>query len=195
MDTLSQVLAREPIPPRQLDPKIDTDIETICLKCLEKNPESRYVSTQEMGAELGRYLSGKPILARPVSGFERTRRWCKRNPVIASLSTLFVLSLMLGITISAYFGIQAFTKAKQALKYSNALRKRLEKLPTHKILLCGRVIVPNLALAQAMRRAIAVELGNYGSKTALSMGQVRQKDFFGAAETLTEILRPDSYSS
>lgn len=98
MDTLLQVLEKDPVPPKQLNPAIDEDLQTICLKCLEKQPERRYGSAQDLLDELNRYLAGEPIVARPIGRSERAWRWCKRKPALAGLfavaaSLLLVLSI------------------------------------------------------------------------------------------------------
>jgi serine/threonine-protein kinase len=93
IETLEQVRSREPLPPSQLVPKTPRDLETITLKCLQKEPGKRYESAQALADDLKRYLDGVPILARPVSAPERCIRWCKRNPKIAGLAATILLLL------------------------------------------------------------------------------------------------------
>lgn len=98
MDILMQVLERDPIPLRKLNPAIPTDVETICMKCLSKKTSDRYESASELAAELHRFQIGEPILARPVSRLERGFRWAKRHPALAALSAIVaVLTLTLAI--------------------------------------------------------------------------------------------------
>ncbi len=83
-DTLEQLLHREPVPPRQLNLSVPPDLETICLKCLEKEPVKRYATARQVAEELARFLSDQPIMARPVSRTERVWRWGRRNPALAA---------------------------------------------------------------------------------------------------------------
>jgi hypothetical protein len=98
VDTLEQVLANDPVPPRLLQPKVPRDLETICLKCLQKEPPRRYGSSRELVEDLNRFLGGHAIRARPVSRPERLWRWTRRNKGLAAGLAAAVLSLVvLGI--------------------------------------------------------------------------------------------------
>ena len=94
-ETMQQVLNVEPLSPRVLNPRVTRDLETVCLKCLEKEPGKRYATAQLLAQELGRFLEGKPVLARPVGRLAKAWRWCRRNPVragfIAALVAVFAL--------------------------------------------------------------------------------------------------------
>jgi serine/threonine protein kinase len=81
LETVLQVLSDRPAPPRLLNPKIDADLETICLKCLEKEPEGRYATAAKLAEDLERYLAGKPISARPPSWLESIRWSIAGKPV------------------------------------------------------------------------------------------------------------------
>lgn len=102
--TLHRVLHEEVVPPRLLNPDVPCDLETICLKCLDKEPGRRYPTAQAVGEELGRFLRGEPIQARPATRLERTWRWCLRRPAFAGLlatATALVLTLSIGAPIVA----------------------------------------------------------------------------------------------
>jgi tetratricopeptide (TPR) repeat protein len=84
-EVLQMVLNRDPVEPRTLNPEVPKDLQTICLKCLEKSPERRYAGAEMVAEELGRFLQGIPILARPVRTTDRIWSWCRRNPLVPLL--------------------------------------------------------------------------------------------------------------
>ncbi len=93
MDTIVQMLTLEPVSPRQLQPTVPRDLEVICLKCLEKDPERRYPNAHELALDLQRLLRHEPIKARPIGSMERLRRWARRRPAAAALALASVVAL------------------------------------------------------------------------------------------------------
>lgn len=94
LDALTQVLEKEPPPPRQLVREVDRDLETICLKCLAKAPGERFVSAEALAEDLERFLGGRPIRARRVGAVERLRKWVKRHPAVSGLLVVSMAALV-----------------------------------------------------------------------------------------------------
>jgi len=97
-DTIIQSLSQEPVGVRALNPAVPVDLETICHKCLEKDPSRRYPSAQALADDLQRYLDGRPVLARPVGPLGRARRWVARNQVVTGLLVAVVVAVISGTT-------------------------------------------------------------------------------------------------
>ncbi|MGH7223564.1 MAG: protein kinase domain-containing protein, partial [Gemmataceae bacterium] len=91
LDTLAQVREREAVPPRQLQPNIPRDLQTICLKCLHKEPRRRYGSALALADDLRRFATGEPIQARPVGRLERLLKWMRRKPTLAILAGIVLI--------------------------------------------------------------------------------------------------------
>ena len=151
LEVIRQVSEVPPRSPRIVSPDIDQDIETLCLKCLEKAPEHRYVSAEDLANDLSRFLSGLPVQARPVPGLEKAWRWCRRNPAIAGLSTLAVL-LLLATTVSSFL-LAISERAARINSDRNAEREKLLKNKVDAALVEERKTKSAMHLANGIWRA------------------------------------------
>lgn len=102
-ETERQVLHDEPIPPSRLNPKVQRDLQTICLKCLQKDPARRYASAADCADDLERFSRGDAILARPVGIAERTFKWCRRRPSAAAAITVSILAIAFAVVGGVWF--------------------------------------------------------------------------------------------
>ncbi len=123
VETLRQVMDEEVVPPSVLNSIIDRDLETICLKCLEKDPARRYDSAHTLADDLKRYLDRRPIHARPVGKVGQTIRWCRRHPAMASWIATATLALCVAV-ISLLVGYATTKSALQDAEQSNQVAQR-----------------------------------------------------------------------
>jgi hypothetical protein len=117
LDTLMQVIDKEPVSVQSLNSGVPKDLETICQKCLQKDSSKRYASAQAFADDLGRWIRGEPIQARAVSSSERAIRWVKRNKLVSALVAGTIAAVLIGTSASLWFGIAAKaseSKAKQS---------------------------------------------------------------------------------
>ncbi len=138
-ETIKQVISTEPVSPRLLNDSVPADLETICLKCLQKDQARRYQSAQDLADELQRFLTGEPILARPIGVVERTVRWCYRNP----WPTAALGVLLLGI-VGTSVGLKVARDAEAKAKASEADAKVSE----------GKAVAAKLEAIEAKDQAV-----------------------------------------
>lgn len=131
LETLDQVRTQDPVPPRTFQQGVSVDLETICLKCLHKDPRKRYSSAAELALDLGRFLEGMPIKARRVGPLEQTWKWAKRYPAVAALITVLLLATpaLIGLWIQARSASANLVKANDDLgQQRDATRRREAEL-------------------------------------------------------------------
>ena len=139
VETLRAVHDDETVAPSQLNARVPADLETICLKCLEKEPAKRYAAAQELAHELDRFLKDEPILARPVSRTERAWRWCRRKPALAGAlgaSLLLLFAVLIGFPVAIHHIQEARRRADREAhrarqgEYASDMRMSIQALST-----------------------------------------------------------------
>src|SRR5262249_36250499 len=130
LDTLPQVCNADPVAPGRLHPGLPRDLETVCLKCLHKDPAARYPSAAALADDLRCFLDGRPIAARPAGVVERGVRWCRRNPVLAAVSGVAAAAVVTAIVLLVTFSIlqfQANEQLRDAVTNANLQKRRAEE--------------------------------------------------------------------
>jgi formylglycine-generating enzyme required for sulfatase activity/tRNA A-37 threonylcarbamoyl transferase component Bud32 len=125
IDTVLQVLADEPVPVRRLQPKTPADLETICLKCLHKQPQKRYASAADLADDLRRFLDDAPIHARPTGIIERAVKWVRKRPAVAALLAAVLLVAAAGVAAFAWEYRQAVRDRQDAQEKREEADQRL----------------------------------------------------------------------
>src|SRR5262249_988208 len=126
VQTMLTLINTEAVPPRRLNPGVPRDLETICLKCLEKAPSNRYATAGALAEDLRRDLDGKPILALPVALLERLQKWARRRPAVAALIVLILLVPIVWLPLVTVFwrdAVNAEEAAKGALAEKETQRQ------------------------------------------------------------------------
>lgn len=126
LETIRQVRQVEPLPPSELNPKVDPDLEAVCLKCLEKDRTKRYLSAESLADDLRRFLNHEPTQARPISQLRRFAKWCHRNPVIANMAAVIVMMLAT-VAVTAVFVAREQTQLATIARDNEKLAKDNEQ--------------------------------------------------------------------
>jgi eukaryotic-like serine/threonine-protein kinase len=124
IDTVAQVVADEPVPPTRLLPRIPRDLEVICLKCLQKDPQRRYADCEALAADLDRWQAGESIHARPPQAIERTWKWMRRRPAQAALIGVSGVALATVVLAALMYG-QHYREKFERVQYLDGLRARI----------------------------------------------------------------------
>jgi len=167
---LQQIMEQEPRAPKTIKPSIPKDLETICLKCLSKDPALRFASAAELADELDRFLKDEPIFSRPISAAARTRRWIRRNPVISGLMTLVIVLLTVGTTVSTYFAFESLNKAEEASKALGDLKVEQQ-----------RVVA---AQAEAVEESLSARRSLYANQMVLALQAIETGNLNQATDLL-----------
>ncbi len=167
-ETIRQVLHEEPVPPRLLQSRVSRDLQTICLKCLEKVPSRRYSSARELAADLDRFLRGEPIRARAISFWERGLKWARRRPLAATLWALGVLlaasAVGLGGGYARRFNNLRLESGDTLFRAQEAMRR--DDLDRGQVLLAGLLarleadawLAPRLAAQRGQARSLLQQI-------------------------------------
>lgn len=168
LETLEMVRKQDPVPPSRLNPKVPADLETICLKALEKEPARRYADVSTLADDLQRFIEGRPIEARPVSAPERAWRWCRRNPRLAGLIGS-VAALLLLMAVGSTAAALVFRHQKQQITTA-----RNQALENEKIAVRNEGLAR--ASAEAARKAEAAEKAAAAAERAAAIAEAEASD-------------------
>ena len=162
--------------PRRLVAGIPRDLETIVLKCLEKEPRLRYPSAGEVVAELRRFLAKEPIRARPIGKPEQLWRWCRRQPVVAGLAAAVALTLIAGTLISSIFAVKAVTSQRQAVAERDRANKNADRADQKANEADRNAKCADASAAEARRKAKQAEDEKQRADTSAAEAQRKSKE-------------------
>ncbi|MHC4779475.1 MAG: serine/threonine-protein kinase [Planctomycetota bacterium] len=196
VEVIQKVLLREPQGPRKLNRLIEKDLETICLKCLEKDPSRRYENAKGVASDLKRFMGGRPILARPVSGFERLVRRAKRNKAATAILAVLVLVLAGGVP-AGIFGLRHGRKTAEARADAETKHRDAEAGADEAAVLLEKGKRVSAVLRDADRELKAVLKTLQDSYYSLATSEEKKEAgdlVWAKVETFGKTLAPDSAS-
>ncbi len=160
MDTLHHVIFSEPVPPARVRGDIPADLETICLKCLQKDPQKRYSTAEALADDLRRYLTGEPIQARPTPLWERTWKWAKRRPTAAALALVSIAAVLLLLVGGFAFAFQERTHRQEVVKEREVAIKERDRADEQQQLAQTHYHLAKLAVDKMLTRVAEEKLVN-----------------------------------
>jgi WD40 repeat protein len=177
-DTLAQLASGEPVPVRRLQPRTPRDLETVCLKCLHREPRRRYPSAQALAEDLRRFLRGEAVSVRPPGAAARLGRWCRRQPAAAGLLATLVLALLSATALTAYFVGKAASHGTDAARTAEGPTTAPQDKDREDT---GRTDAEDRARAEQAALALAAR------------AEVRRRDLALADTLLADLARSDAY--
>jgi serine/threonine-protein kinase len=182
---LKQVIEDEPPSPRKFDNRVSRDLETICLKCLQKEPSSRYETARALADELGRFVAGVPIQARPVGRLERFARWCRRNPLVAASTATALACLLFGLAAATIGYVRtslALEDARRAQAHAEGSLQQARQAVDDLFTRVSEETLLNQPGMQPLRRDLLCRARDYYQKfLARSAGNESLRDELGMA--------------
>jgi serine/threonine protein kinase/WD40 repeat protein len=183
LDTLRQVVSDEPVPVSRFHLKVPRDLTTICMKCLQKEPNRRYQSALALAEDLERFLANQPILARRTPGWERAWRWCQRNPAVALLAAWVAFLLLLLAGGASVAALRLSKELARAEKAEQAAQQDKETATE-------QLRIASFAQAQALRRSGFIGQRFDSLKAIQEAGRISRAR--GATETEILTLRSEA---
>jgi WD40 repeat protein/tRNA A-37 threonylcarbamoyl transferase component Bud32 len=191
LETLRQVQEEEPVRPRAVHPGAPRDLETICLKCMEKSPARRYGSAEALADDLERWLRGEPIVARPAGALERAAKWARRRPAVAALAAALAVSLIGAAGAAAWFTINLDDARRAALalagaeaKARRAEQEEKERAEEEAKRTAAALKQVREEKARADRMRDRAEAAGYAIRVGWAQRQLSDGDLAGAVATL-----------
>ena len=187
LDTVLQTLDHDPKPPSRLNPRAHADLETICLKCLAREPERRYRSAEAVADDLDRWREGRPILARRVGRLERAGLWCRRKPAVAGLMAAMLAVLLIGLGGAG--AVWLWQRAEDQRMHADAARRKAEA-DELKTKLANTSLAVSLNEAEAEKQAEADARRKLAHASYLRQVSLAHREFqAGESARATALLR------